>query len=252
MSAKNVIKAARRSFLKQAAGLTASIPLSPVSVGGVGLAALTTAAGAAATDAGASPAAAFPGYQSLGPDEAAFVEAMVNIMCPPDELTPGGVDCGLAVFIDRQLAGAFGKGARRYLGGPWIQGKPQLGYQLPLSPEQFFKAGVAAADEAARLRFGRSLTQLSVAEGSELLQGIGSGKVTHERLSLSAWFNELVYPLFVQACFSDPIYGGNRDKVFWRMIGYPGLPATHTLDMVRYRGRQYPGASDPKSIIDFS
>src|SRR5262249_56720449 len=94
------------------------------------------------------------GYQSLGPDEAGFVEAMVNVMCPTDGLTPSGVDCGLAIYIDRQLAGGFGKGERLYLQGPWKQGKPQHGYQLPLTPEQFFKAGVAAADEAARNKFG--------------------------------------------------------------------------------------------------
>jgi gluconate 2-dehydrogenase gamma chain len=62
----------------------------------------------------------------------------------------------------------------------------------------------------------------------------------------------LVYPLFVQACFSDPIYGGNVGKVFWRMIGYPGLPATHADDMLQFRGRPYPPAQDPKTIADFS
>jgi len=36
------------------------------------------------------------GYNSLSPDEAAFVETLVNIMCPADEYTPNGVDCGLA------------------------------------------------------------------------------------------------------------------------------------------------------------
>ena len=251
MAVTNVSKAARRSFLKQAAGFTASIPLSSASAA-AGLTALMATDSGAATNPANLPTAAFPGYQSLGPNEAAFVEAMVNIMCPADELTPNGVDCGLVIFIDRQLAGEFGKGARRYLGGPWIQGKPQLGYQLPLSPEQFFKSGVAAADEASRLRFGRNMERLSVVEGTEFLQGVGSGKVSHQRLSLSAWFNELVYPLFVQACFSDPIYGGNRDKIFWRMIGYPGLPGTHTIDMVQYRGRPYPGAGNPKSIVDFS
>ena len=24
--------------------------------------------------------------------------------------------------------------------------------------------------------------------------------------------------------FSDPVYGGNRDKIAWKMIGFPGLP----------------------------
>ena len=48
------------------------------------------------------------------------------------------------------------------------------------------------------------------------------------------------------------MYGGNYDKVFWKMIGYPGLPATNTINMVQYRGKPYPGSADPKSIVDFS
>ena len=108
------------------------------------------------------------GYLSFGPDEAAFVEAMVNVMCPADHLTPSGVDCGLAVYIDRQLAGGFGKGERLYMRGPWRRGKPQLGYQLPLKPEQFFKVGVAAAQEACTKRFGKLFDLLAPAEADRV------------------------------------------------------------------------------------
>jgi hypothetical protein len=40
------------------------------------------------------------------------------------------------------------------------------------------------------------------------------------------------------------MYGGNRGKVFWKMIGYPGLPAAYGIDMVRYRGKPHPRAAD--------
>ena len=69
---------------------------------------------------------------------------------------------------------------------------------------------------------------------------------------LGAWFNELFYPLFEQACFADPAYGGNRHKVFWKMIGYPGLPAVNGLNMIRYRGKPFPGAGTPQSMEDFA
>ena len=46
------------------------------------------------------------GYETLSKDEASFVEAMVNARCPVDALTPNGVDCGLAICIDRQPKGA--------------------------------------------------------------------------------------------------------------------------------------------------
>jgi gluconate 2-dehydrogenase gamma chain len=192
------------------------------------------------------------GYLSFGPDEAGFVELMVNVMCPADALTPGGVDCGLAVYIDRQMAGGFGKGARLYMRGPWREGKPELGYQLPLTPEQFFKAGLAAADAACRKRNGKAFSELDVSGADRFLHEIADGKVTGDRVQLASWFNELVYPLFEQACFADPIYGGNVGKVFWKAIGYPGLPAVHAQDMIDFRGKPFPGAADPKSIADFA
>jgi gluconate 2-dehydrogenase gamma chain len=192
------------------------------------------------------------GYLSFGPEEAGFVEAMVDVMCPADELTPGGVDCGLAVFIDRQLAGGFGKGARLYMRGPWQEGAPELGYQLPLTPEQFFKAGLAAADAACRKRNGKAFSELDEGGADRFIHEIADGKVTDERVPLASWFNELVYPLFEQACFADPVYGGNVGKVFWKAIGYPGLPAIHAQDMIDFRGKPFPGAADPKSIADFA
>jgi hypothetical protein len=143
----------RRTFLKQAAGLagTASLGLP------------TLAADAVAAPTGSRRADALPrdadAYHTLAPDEAAFVEALVDVMCPADELTPSGVDCGLALGIDRLLASAWGRGEGRYLRGPFRQGKPQHGWQSPLTPEQLCKAGIAAArgvPAAARTRVRRA------------------------------------------------------------------------------------------------
>ncbi len=177
---------------------------------------------------------------------------MVNVMCPADHLTPNGVDCGLAIFIDRQLAGGFGRGRPAVSRGTVEDGKPQLGYQLPLTPEQYFKAGIAAANDACHKKNGKNFEELSPGAADAFLQDLAGDKFNEPRFSLGEWFNGLVYPLFEQACYADPIYGGNNNKIFWKMIGYPGLPATHTNDMVEFRGKRYPGGDDPKSIADFS
>jgi gluconate 2-dehydrogenase gamma chain len=249
---------ARRDVLKQIASAAGAAPLAPALIAAAGTAAATAAAQAqtpptAAPLPAATPqTASEPGYQSLGPEEAAFVENLVNVMCPADHLTPNGVDCGLALFIDRQLAGGFGQGERLYMQGPWRKGKPQFGYQLPMTPEQFFKAGIAAANAACRQRYSKSFAALPAADADAFLKDLTAGKVKDDRVPLAEWFNDLAYPLFAQACFADPIYGGNHDKVFWRMIGYPGLPGVHSRDMVMYRGKPYPGAKTPKSIADFS
>ena len=244
----------RRNFLWKIITVASAAPLSPQLIAGAGATAAATAAGAAlAAEPAAAAAAPGPaGYASFSADEAAFVENMVNVMCPADDYTPNGVDCGLAVFMDRQLSGAFGQGAGRYMSGPWTQGKPQTGLQLPFTPEQFFKAGVEAANRQCQAKFGKTFDQLQAAEADGYLKDIGSGKIKDSEIPLASWFQELMYPLFEQACYADPMYGGNNNKVFWKMIGYPGLPATHTLDMVNFRGKPYPGAKDPKSIVDFS
>jgi gluconate 2-dehydrogenase gamma chain len=242
----------RRGFLKQVAALAAATPLGLhiAERGDTGSSVTAPPNGAGMTQA--SLAAPFTGYQFFGPDEATFVEALVNVMCPADQYTPSGVDCGLANYIDRQLAGAFGQGEGRYTRGPWHEGKPELGYQLPLTPAEFFRVGLAAAQEVCVKSYGKSFDQLSAADANAFLEDLQAGRRTDPRVPLATWFNEFAYPLFVQACFADPIYGGNYDKVFWRLVGYPGLPANHALDMVTYRGKPYPGAQDPKSIADFA
>jgi gluconate 2-dehydrogenase gamma chain len=192
------------------------------------------------------------GYESLGPTEVAFVEAMVNVMCPADALTPNGVDCGLALFIDRQLAAGYGKGEHFYMQGPWSAGTPELGIQTPLTPEQFFKAGLHATNDACTKQYGKTFDQLSEADANSVLQKLAEGSVSDTAVPFGQWFNELVYPLFTQACFADPMYGGNRGKVFWKLVGYPGLPAFHTQNMTAYRGKPFPGAKNPQSIQDFS
>lgn len=245
MSDSDNIPTARRSFLKQVAGAGSVLSLQ------AGAAALVVQKPALAQSAPPS-ADPLPGYIFFSSDEAAFVETMVNIMCPADEFTPNGVDCGLALFMDRQLAGDFGRGAKRYMRGPWQQGKPQHGYQLPLTPEQYFRAGVEGANLECRKRHGKTFDRLRPDEADAFLSELASGKANDARIALGSWFNELVYPLFAQACFADPIYGGNRNKVFWKMIGYPGLPATNMVNMLQYRGKPFPGARDPKSISDFS
>jgi gluconate 2-dehydrogenase gamma chain len=243
----------RRGFLRQVATLAGAVPVGSRAFGVAAAQVVASAQASVAQAADAAPAAApFTGYAFLGPVEATFVEVLVNVMCPADRYTPNGVDCGVANYIDRQLAGAFGQGEGRYMRGPWKQGKPQLGYQLPLTPAEFFTAGVNAAGDACAKKYNKPLDQLSPADADAFLHDVQSGKFTDPRVPIASWFNDLVYPLFVQACFADPMYGGNNNKVFWKLVGYPGLPATHTLDMVQFRGKQYPGAKDPKSIVDFS
>lgn len=236
---------ARRRFLARLTGLAAALPLAPL----LGRPAASAPAPQPTSSGSIAPAEA---YVSFGPDEAAFVEALVVALCPADDLTPNGVDCGLALYMDRWLASGFAQGARHYLQGPWKMSKPEHGYQLPMTPGQFFREGLAAAERQCQRLLNQRFDALAVPQADAYLRRLADGEVSDPEISLMDWFNGLIYPLFIQACFGDPMYGGNRDKVFWRLIGYPGLPAVHAQDMKDFRGKPFPAARNPKSIADFS
>src|SRR4051794_35145717 len=110
----------RRNFLKQVA------MVGTAAAGGLPTVEAAAAPAPAQTPAPQSKnnAVARDGYTFLTAPEAAFVEAFVDVLVPADEVTPSGTDLGLATFIDRQLAGAWGKGDRLYQQGPWAQGAP--------------------------------------------------------------------------------------------------------------------------------
>jgi gluconate 2-dehydrogenase gamma chain len=233
----------RRSFLK-GAGATLAL----VGSGGVPSAGLAQPSANAPQASVATPA----GYQSLGLEEVAATEALVDHMWPADQLTVSGVELGIATFIDRQLAGAFGRGDRLYAQGPFRKGKAQHGYQLPLTPEAWYKAGIAALNVYCSRAHGKAFDRLTADEREAALQAVSTGKANTAAFDLSAWFNGLLYPLFTQGAFADPIYGGNHDKAAWKMIGYPGLPAVYNRDIVTFRGKRHPKSDAPKSIQDLS
>src|SRR6201996_4174231 len=87
------------------------------------------------------------GWYFFTPGEAAAVEAIVDRLIPADHLSPGGKDCGCAVFIDRQLAGSFGQASRLYTKGPFAKGLATQGYQGDLTPAGRYRLGLHALNE---------------------------------------------------------------------------------------------------------
>ena len=198
-----------------------------------------------------NPAASAPqGYAFLNIDEAAFVEALVDHMVPADDLTPSGTDLGVAIFIDRALGGAWGKGDRLYMQGPWKQGTPSQGYQLPLTPAQLYRAGIAATNAHCRKTYGKAFDALDEAQREEVLQGLSTAKIKFDSGPPVRVFWGTLYQTVMEGMFSDPIYGGNRDKAGWRMIGFPGVIAVHRENIEKFRDKKF--ERDPVSIADMS
>ena len=114
------------------------------------------------------------------------MEALVDHMVPADELTPKGTDIGINIYIDRALAGAWGKGDRLYMQGPWKTGVPSQGYQLPLTPAQLYRAGIAATNAHCRKTYGKAFDRLDEKQREEVLVGLSTGKVTFDERAAGA------------------------------------------------------------------
>src|SRR5438045_2372222 len=60
-------------------------------------------------EADAPRAAPVGGYQFFTSAEVTFMDAIVARLIPADDLGPGAKEAGVTVFLDRQLAGPYGR-----------------------------------------------------------------------------------------------------------------------------------------------
>jgi gluconate 2-dehydrogenase gamma chain len=234
----------RRDFLKSAV------------VGGAAAAGGTAVLAAPETAQAQQPASASPsapqaaGYEFLNLDEAAFIEALVDHMVPADEISPKGTDLGVNIYIDRALAGGWGKGDRLYMQGPWKKGAPSQGYQLPLTPAQLYRAGIEATNAHCLKTYGKTFDRIEDAQRQEVLTGLSTGKITFDNGLPVRVFWTTLYQTVIEGIYSDPIYGGNRNKAGWAIIGFPGAIAVHRDHVEKYRGKPFP--NKPVGISDMS
>ena len=159
-----------------------------------------------------------PQYQFFNPAEAAFIEAAVARLIPRDELGAGALEAGVPVYIDRQLAGAWGAGERLYRSGPWRQGTPSQGYQLPFTPAELFRNALRDVDPG--------FAKMPPQKQDEYLDGLQKEKRELGGVPSNLFF-EMLLAATIEGFFSDPVYGGNRDMVGWKLIGFPGAYANY-------------------------
>ena len=233
----------RRRFLKSAAAMGAvALPAS-------GLAAdphATPAEHAAPKRVAAAPTSQSRPYMFLSQAETAFLDAAVARLIPKDELGPGAKEAGVTYFIDQQLFGGYGTMAKKYKQGPWPEGTPQQGYQSPLTPAEVYRAGIRDTNGYCRRQYGKTFDALGTAQQDEVLKGLDEGKVELDSVRAQFFFNILLNTT-IEGFFADPVYGGNRDKAGWKLVGFPGVAAVYTTFIDKHN---VPYRAQPVSIAD--
>jgi len=166
------------------------------------------------------------------------VEAAMARIIPTDG-EPGAQEAGTIDFVDRYLssiefiyAKPDGSGFERLEGRraeAWLQRVEIL--------RRTYVEGIATLDALSREAFGSSFVELTEAQQDEVLrrvesagqQSASAGGAPGESPALQQTLTETdleFLPLLVmhtrQGFYADPIYGGNKDRVGWRFIGFPG------------------------------
>ena len=198
---------------------------------------------AAGSDQTAQPHA----YGYLTEPEVRFLDAAVARLIPADEYGGGAKEADCTYFIDRQLAGSWGVHGRAYRMGPWREGTPQQGFQSRLTPQEIYRAGIRETDLYCVRRYGKAFCVLAAADQDDVLGLLEAGKMELESLSAKLFF-ELLWKNTEEGFFADPVHGGNRDKIGWRLIGFPGVAASNYNEHI---GKfNVPYRVEPVSILD--
>jgi len=178
-------------------------------------------------------------YVYFTPDEAAFIEAACARLIPSDATGPGAIEAGVPLFLDRQLAGEYGKGARLYMQGPFGKGTATQGYQAKWPPAGFHRAAIQAIGEHLTKGGGAAFHKRAAADQDAFLKDLEAGKPDlGPDVDGKAYFKLLLQNV-MEGYFSDPIYGGNRDLSAWKMIGFAGARYDQRAYVLSY-GKPYP------------
>jgi gluconate 2-dehydrogenase gamma chain len=200
------------------------------------------AAGAATPDLSVADR---PKYFFFNAAEVLFIEAACERLIPADESGAGALDAGVPNYLDKQLGGAWGAGERLYRSGPWAPGTPQQGYQLPFTPAELFRNCLRAIDR----QLGAVNTpfhEMSPNQQDAYLKSLESGGHDLDGVP-SAIFFDMLLAMSIEGFFADPAYGGNKDMVAWRMIGFPGAYADY-YEAIDKHGVKF--VRDPMSLAE--
>src|SRR5712671_1664133 len=93
-------------------------------------------------------------------EQALDVAAAAARIFPSDESGPGATEAGVVIYIDRQLAGPYGKDRNRYSKGPWRESYPEHGYQGKENPRDTYREGIRGLGNFADLSVAEQTKKL--------------------------------------------------------------------------------------------
>jgi gluconate 2-dehydrogenase gamma chain len=202
------------------------------------------------------------------------IEAAMARMIPTDDL-PGAREAGTIDFLDRYLSGIDCIYARPDGSGfETLQGMRAQAWQQRIEILRAkYLQGVDELDRRSRERFAADFLALTADQQDQVLSAMdrrqAPGEASVPQAQATAGFApvepalqqtsteiELDFvPLLAlhtrQGFYADPVYSGNRNRIGWEVIGFPGPSSLAEVHAGRYSTLEYfaeqrttPGAED--------
>nr|WP_298797384.1 gluconate 2-dehydrogenase subunit 3 family protein [uncultured Acetobacter sp.] len=187
----------------------------------------------------AHPAAHTHTARFFSPEDFAFLSAACERIFPADAQGPGAIALGVPHFIDGQMDTPWGRGELWYMQGPHRPEAPaNLGYQLPYSPQQIYKTGLAGVVAWVQKTHQAAFETLPPETQDSILTALENNATQFDTLPAAAFFEQLRSDT-IEGAFADPIHGGNKHLAGWTMMGFPGARADY-MDWVDRYDTPYP------------
>ena len=209
----------------------------------------------------AGQAAPLGGFEYFNTFQADIVNAAAGRIVPTDDNGPGAVEAGVVYFIDRQLSASYGLVGRRYEQGPFELGTATQGDQSGLEMADRYRLGIQGTDDYALQVYQKGFAQLAADQQDRVLADMeagipttfdgtsiqaattelaGGGTEALQRMApgapgigASAFF-QLLRSHVLAGFFADPVHGGNRDMIGWKLIGFPGAQMSYSDSISRH------------------
>jgi gluconate 2-dehydrogenase gamma chain len=133
--------------------------------------------------------------RALKEPEFKVVQAIAGRIVPATD-TPGAIEAGSADYIDIALANPY---------------KPQLSR---------YQRAIAELEKYCGATFGKSFAALAEHQQDEVLEQLDAGKI--QDVNNGKQFFALVRRHVMEGFFCEPHYGGNKDMIGWKLVGFPG------------------------------
>lgn len=150
------------------------------------------------------------------------LEAAVERIYPEDDNGPGAIELGVPYFIDKQLAGPYGSNKFDYMKGPVQEVKVASSYQTLMSRGAVFIEGLRKLNAESLKNHDARFYDIEGEQQDELLTAMEAGEIELRGVKGTTFFN-LLRQMTIEGAYADPLYGGNKNMMGWKMKEHPGI-----------------------------